>query len=199
MRTRFLLSLLPLTLAAACSSDPAPVTDAGGTTDTGVTADTGPVDSGAPTDTGTPTDTGHGDHDAGTPADSGSPTDAGSPTDTGGGDNDAGGAFMAVAPCNSASDYVEGSMVNFGGALGQRYSPQCLRVRAGSMVNFVGEFTGHPLQAATHGSSGNPIPSVNSGLSRAVTFATPGFYPYYCTFHGTATGGGMAGVVQVIP
>ncbi|MEZ4405393.1 MAG: plastocyanin/azurin family copper-binding protein [Polyangiales bacterium] len=87
--------------------------------------------------------------------------------------------------------------MTFGGAAGFTYSPQCLRVRAGAMVTF-SRTSGHP-GAVDARVDGSPITAVNTGMSTTVTFATPGFYPYFCQFHGNNDSGGMSGVVQVIP
>ena len=105
---------------------------------------------------------------------------------------------MALAPCAGAGDYVMGSAVRFGGDVGSAYEPRCVTVRAGGTVTWSGSFDGHPLTPSTRGTAMSPIATVSSGTSAAVTFPRAGFYPFYCAFHGTDTGLGMAGVVQVI-
>jgi len=77
------------------------------------------------------------------------------------------------------------------------YTPACLKVAKGATVTFSGAFSSHPLAASTRGTSGNPIPSTNSGTTKAVAFPAAGFFPYYCTFHGNTAGANMAGVVWV--
>jgi plastocyanin len=110
------------------------------------------------------------------------------------------GGFMALAPCNSAADYKSGTTtITFGGAAGLAYSPQCLSVARGTTVTFSGSFSSHPLSASTRGTSGNPIPKTSTGTSATVTFNAAGFFPYFCTVHGSDSGAGMAGVVQVTP
>lgn len=88
------------------------------------------------------------------------------------------------------------------GKTGLTYTPKCMIVAAGQTVTFDGAFTMHPLAPgdlgnATSGSPNNPIKEVGSGTSTTVTFSTPGTYPYHCTFHSQAGGGGMTGVVHV--
>ncbi len=112
---------------------------------------------------------------------------------------DAGSTFMAFAPCNAESDYRTTTVVSFGGTFGSVYSTPCVTLRAGSSLMFSGSFGGHPLRPSTRGSASNPIPSTDSGSSLSVTFPAVGYYPYYCNFHGTDSGSGMAGVVRVIP
>ena len=111
--------------------------------------------------------------------------------------------FRAVNPCNAAADYVTGTSVTFGGMLAL-YSPQCLRVSAGTTVTFNGgssTFAMHPLTpSALRGDTvGNPITPTSTGdTSKSFTFTTPGFFAYFCTIHGaTDSGAGMAGVVWV--
>ncbi len=109
-----------------------------------------------------------------------------------------GSGFMALAPCNLASDYVTGSTVRFGGASGSAYSPRCLTVRVNDTVAWEGDFGSHPRSPSTRGTTTNPIARVTSGTSGAVRFTRAGFFPYFCEFHGDNAGAGMAGVVQVI-
>ena len=106
--------------------------------------------------------------------------------------------FMVLAPCGAAADYTTGSTVRFGGSAGNTYSPRCLTVRVGDTVTWEGTFSAHPLVPSTRGSASNPIARVATGTSAPVRFTRAGFYPFFCDFHGTDTGGGMAGVVRVI-
>lgn len=108
--------------------------------------------------------------------------------------------FIPFSPCLNASDYVDATTVAFGGALGSVYSPRCVRVRTGASLTFSGSFSSHPLSPSPRNSGGtNPIPVTSSGTSVSVPFPTAGFYSFYCTFHGSAAGTGMSGVVQVTP
>jgi plastocyanin len=110
-------------------------------------------------------------------------------------------SFMATEPCTMETSYTTtGNTIDFGGATGFAYAPNCLQVSAGATVTFNGDFTTHPLDvSAARGTlTGNPITLTNTGTTKSFTFPTPGFYAYYCMFHGFDTGGtGMAGVIWV--
>jgi len=110
--------------------------------------------------------------------------------------------FMPVAPCNLETDYATGTTVTFPEA-GLGYAPKCLKA-SGATVTFNGDFSMHPLAAsATRGTlTGNPFPPFatarNTGTTAPFTFTAPGFYAYWCTFHGgDGDGSFMAGVVWV--
>jgi plastocyanin len=101
-------------------------------------------------------------------------------------------AFTAIAPCASTSDYVTG-MTAITTLVTLRYSPQCLKVTAGTRVS-IQATSAHPLAGLATGSANNPIPAGPNTADQMVTFATAGFYPYKCNIHG---GIGMTGVVWV--
>jgi plastocyanin len=103
------------------------------------------------------------------------------------------------APCLTLADYTTATAVSFGGAFGNTYSPRCITVRVGMAVTWNGSFIAHPMAAGTGGSPSSPIPSTTTGTTATAMFGTAGYYPFYCTAHGTAAGTGMAGVVRVIP
>jgi len=103
-----------------------------------------------------------------------------------------GGAFMAIAPCTNASDYVAG-MTAITTLAALRYSPQCLKVTAGTQVSIQASST-HPLSGLATGSASNPIPTGSKTTDQMVTFARVGFYPFQCDIH---SGFGMKGVVWV--
>jgi plastocyanin len=114
--------------------------------------------------------------------------------------------FMAVLPCPTESAYMMGATtVNFGLIDGGfNYSPKCLKVSAGTSVTFSGDFSSHPLEpSALRGTlTGNPITSTSAvpdgGTTKAFTFATPGFYAYFCQFHDSSDSGMfMSGVIWV--
>lgn len=109
-----------------------------------------------------------------------------------------GGAVTAFEPCRSPEAYVSATTVRFGGAAGHTYEPRCVTVRAGSSIVWEGDFVGHPLAPSTRGTVMSPVPHTTSGMRAEVRFARAGFYPYYCTAHGTDSGAGMAGVVRVV-
>jgi len=109
--------------------------------------------------------------------------------------------FMSVSPCTTESSYMTGMTINFpASAADFSYSPKCLKVPAGTMVTFSGDFTVHPLEPSTHRGAltGNPITSTATGTTKSFTFATAGFYAYFCSLHGASDGAaGMVGVIWV--
>lgn len=113
---------------------------------------------------------------------------AGGTTGAGG----AGATFVAIDPCSDMTSYVTG-MTAIATTADFKYSPACLKVTAGTMVTIDASAT-HPLVGLGTGSANNPIPVGPSMTPQAVTFATPGFYPFHCNVHFTI---GMAGVVWV--
>jgi plastocyanin len=111
-----------------------------------------------------------------------------------------GGGFMSVAPCTMESAYSTGTIVDFSSTATYAYTPQCLKVAAGSTVTFTGDFGTHPLSpSAKRGTlTGNPITATSAGTTKTFTFPNPGFYAYYCTVHGASDGAaGMVGVIWV--
>jgi len=137
----------------------------------------------------------------------GGATSEGGAGGTAAGAGGAGGAatlpFMAVNPCNSEDAYTTaGSTIAYGGSE-LKYTPKCLKVAAGSQVTFVpattsDSFSGHPLMHSMRGTLPSPITETTTGAMKTFTFATPGFYAYYCEFHGSADDGNfMAGVIWV--
>jgi plastocyanin len=113
-------------------------------------------------------------------------------------------SFMAVAPCDGADAYQTGTTVGFGGDTQPvlSYTPSCLRVARGARVAFVGDFSAHPMWPSTDRGTrpGNPITFTGSGGAASFTFATPGFFPFYCQHHGpTDDGTNMSGVIWVTP
>jgi plastocyanin len=99
-------------------------------------------------------------------------------------------------------EYVDGELVEFGGEGASTvftYAPRCLRVRAGTLVRFAGDFSVHPLSPGTapdDAPPGHPIPRTSSGRELAVRFDAAGSYPYVCDYHYAA---GMRGAVRVVP
>jgi len=119
-----------------------------------------------------------------------------------GGGGGTGAAFMAMVPCPEESSYVTtGTTIAFGGATpGTNYAPKCLKVSPGATVTFSGDnFAFHPLEPSSlRGTvTGNPITTTNTGASKAFTFPNPGFYAYFCIFHGTDSTDFMNGVIWV--
>ncbi len=80
--------------------------------------------------------------------------------------------------------------------LGMGYSPRCLRVKSGTRVTLPASPV-HPLQGVqAPGGPANPFrQSADATSPRTRTLTAPGRYPYFCTRHGDAGGGGMAGEI----
>lgn len=109
---------------------------------------------------------------------------------------------VAFAPCNEA-DYDAGTVIqNVGTSEVNFYFPNCVVVHVGDTVTWQGapgsDFGMHPLRPSSRNPT-NPIPSVSSGLQAQATFTQTGYFPFYCATHGDDSGGGMAGVVKVVP
>lgn len=75
---------------------------------------------------------------------------------------------------------------------GFAYSPSTVTITAGQSVTWNGSFSNHPL-VSVEGLWATP----NSGTTFTQTFDTPGTYHFYCQFHGSADGSGMAGTITV--
>jgi plastocyanin len=115
------------------------------------------------------------------------------------------GAPVNACDPDSATD-MRGQMgvtVRFGGALGFRYEPACLRVSPGTEVTFGGEFDEHPLVGGqVSGSTKAPDPSsplggpTSNGTSKTVMLQAAGTFPFYCDVHAFL---GMKGAVFVAP
>jgi plastocyanin len=95
--------------------------------------------------------------------------------------------------------------INFGGAIGLKYSPACVKVAKGTVVTWDGDFSVHPLVGGTVTGSGasavassdaaSPITEAKaSGMSASVTFADDGPFPFYCAVHFSD---GMEGAIFV--
>jgi plastocyanin len=139
--------------------------------------------------------------DAGTPApDAGNPApDAGNPAPDAG--NPAANACAAdFAGCTTFTDATGSGAdrtILFGGATGTAYAPKCLRIKVGQAVTFSGAFGSHPLVQACGPASA--LASTSSGSSATFTLNEAGIVGYFCQFHGTAAGSGMAGAIEVVP
>ena len=71
----------------------------------------------------------------------------------------------------------------------------CILVDAGTVVNWNGDFTAHPLAGGESPNDADDLISQSdqTGATASVTFDTAGDYPYFCTIHTTT----MLGVVYV--
>jgi plastocyanin len=99
---------------------------------------------------------------------------------------------MAVDKTNDAM-----TMITFAGI---EYTPRCVRVRAGSVIVFSGNFASHPLMGGTVVGStvtpdpASPLPMTSSGSEVTITLSKAGSVPYYCTVHASS---GMMGALFV--
>ncbi len=158
-------------LLAACGGGGTPAEDAATPTDTG----------GALPDTG-------GSLDAAAAPDTGAEVDSGPALD---------GCAVTFAGCSAFVDHTGESAVSVGfAAAGFLYSPNCIRVSAGTVVTIAGS-TLHPLHGATCAPTGSPLPATPIAMDGDYTFAAPGAYGYYCNNHGTNAGAGMSGLIIV--
>jgi plastocyanin len=144
---------------------------------------------------------GGGTGGAGSTGSAGTTGSAGS-TGTGGttGGGGSSGSFRVVPPCDTESAYSGGDTIDFSSAATAAYNPKCLKIDAGDMVTFMGNFGTHPLSPSTKRGdlTGSPITHTSIGTSKAFTFAAPGYFAYFCDFHGPSDGAaGMVGVVWV--
>jgi plastocyanin len=78
------------------------------------------------------------------------------------------------------------------------YSLPCVRVRLGQSVTFQGTFQSHPVKQACGPVSGG-VPTTSSGSSLTVVLDRAlGTFGYYCTNHGSSSGSGMSGAIDVV-
>ncbi|MFT3842091.1 MAG: hypothetical protein QM723_34185 [Myxococcaceae bacterium] len=107
-----------------------------------------------------------------------------------------------AAPCTSFSacttfdDYTTTAATITFGSGNNVYTPKCIKVKLGQLVSFQGNFSNHPLRQAC-----GPIMNMleaSTGQGTDFTFGALGTYGYYCDMHGSSTGGGMAGAIEVV-
>jgi plastocyanin len=58
-----------------------------------------------------------------------------------------------------------------------QYSPNCVKIKAGSKVTWNGDFSMHPLTGSA------PIMDTMTGMSASFTFPTAGTFAFNCQFH----------------
>jgi hypothetical protein len=81
-----------------------------------------------------------------------------------------------------------------------QYASSVIRVPVGARVTFLNRGRSVHDAVAADGSWKTPAVAPRSGdqgRGADVVFASPGVHPYYCSYHGTRDGRGMAGVVVV--
>ncbi len=119
-----------------------------------------------------------------------------------------GGALVNDCDAATAEDHTADAVttIAFGGAVGNNFSPACVKIAKGNGVKFVGQFAVHPLYGGTATDSketpdpSSPIKETTAdamGMAPPdVTFTFPnaGAFPFYCLPHGTL---GMRGAVFV--
>jgi plastocyanin len=189
-----LVSALSLTMAiSACSSDdPAPTTGQSGSSGT---AGTGGSSGTAGTGTAGTGTAGTGTAGTGT---AGTGT-AGTGTAGTGGQS----SFTDFAGCTyaTATDMTAETSPTISVGPGFAYTPPCIRVKVGTMVNFKGNSGTHPLMGmVANGTQPNPITTgAPHSADAPITFSAVGSYGFYCNNHGsdTTSGGSMVGVVYV--
>jgi plastocyanin len=179
MRTNFFLAtLMTAALASGCGDDGN--TDEGSTTAQMTTTMTMPMTTTMTTTGDTPTTTMPGDDTTGGTA-----------------DDTTGGASVVINECDSATATDMTGMTDVTITQeGLAYSPNCLKVTAGTSVKFVSAFASHPLVGGIVDGSkmpdaGSPITATSTGME--ATFVIPaGNYGYYCDLHALS---GMKGAI----
>lgn len=123
-------------------------------------------------------------------------------TDTGPASDTATGTPCATgfASCTTFDDKTADTTVTVDfGTAGFEYTPKCIKVKAGTKIDFKGDFTAHPFKAtcgpAMLPDSGQP--SGSGTFTVDTTGLASGVYGYFCTAHGTAAGSGMAGAIEI--
>ncbi len=103
------------------------------------------------------------------------------------------------AGCQNFTDLTNqvAPIIQFGGELGQSYSPKCAIVSPSQTVTFSGSFGAHSLKGLVTNPTAD-IPDQSSGVTASATFKVVGNYGYYCNTHGNPNGTGMAGLIKVV-
>lgn len=107
-------------------------------------------------------------------------------------------ALVASALAAACSGEPEGVVVEM---FDNRYSPAELTIEAGTEVVFRGAGRNPHNAVASDGSwsTETVFGSLDQyeGDDAVLRFETPGSYDFFCTYHGTAEGQGMAGTITV--
>lgn len=90
-------------------------------------------------------------------------------------------------------------VVEFGGAVGDAYTPKCMRIAAGQSVTWRGPFSSYVLSpglpnASAAGTQPNPITFRPVGTEASFTFDAPGDYLFHCSSQPAAD---MRGLIRV--
>jgi plastocyanin len=103
----------------------------------------------------------------------------------------AGGGAAGVPPVE-ADDEGQAAIVQM---LDFEFNPVALTVPAGSTITWLNQGAAQHSATASDGSFDTGL--LAAGASADLAFDVPGTYAYYCTLHGTANGGGMAGTITI--
>jgi len=130
---------------------------------------------------------------------------AGQGGDATGGGGGAGGAAPALFNgCDEAKAVDEtgkAAVTIMKDAAAFKYNPPCVKIKKGTDVTFMMNFTMHPLVGGTivggvpTPDAASPIPATNSGMSVTAKLADEGTFGFYCSVHAP----GMAGALFVVP
>src|SRR6266540_2670093 len=99
---------------------------------------------------------------------------------------------LALAACGGGGNQRRGALdIEM---LDNFYKRDVTRVPAGTRVRFSNGGRAVHNAVAANGGWSTPL-SIQSGDAATVTLSKPGVYRFYCTFHGTSDGQGMAGTI----
>ena len=103
-----------------------------------------------------------------------------------------------VAPQRMASTASAETRSNLSAATVQisnfQFTPKTLSVKVGTSVTWINKEGVHTVTADNGAFVSD---NLTAGKSFNFTFKKPGTYRYHCTFHGSAGGGEMSGVIRV--
>ena len=86
--------------------------------------------------------------------------------------------FPLTRPNNIHQQSPHTTTIEFGGAMDFVYSPNAVRLAPGDSIEWLGEFSMHPLV-----SEDGLWSTVSSGTQFTYTFSVPGTYRYHCQNH----------------
>jgi plastocyanin len=86
--------------------------------------------------------------------------------------------FLLLTQQIFATTYV----IQFGGTVGMKYSPDSLNAKVGDIIRWEGSFSSHPLVSTSVPSGATPI-TVSTGVSFEYTLMKSGDYRYWCDIH----------------
>lgn len=80
-------------------------------------------------------------------------------------------------------------VISFGGSVGERYSPRCVRVRVGTRIEFRGDLASHPMaggvvfEGIAYRNPASEVPFTKAGTEATFVPLRPGVYPFFCQIH----------------